>query len=624
MELCEIVENYIKQRDTDFAILINGEWGSGKTYFLKNALKDVIENVGCVVKDEPKNYDLVYVSLYGVTTIDELQKRLFLELNPKLKTKTGIIGTALLSKGLNFVGIEVDKDDQKDLLNIFGGIHKNKVLVFDDLERLETETLNEVLGFINSYTEHQNLKVIIIADEKKIENKLKDYSSIKEKLIRFTYMYNPDLINIFPDFLVRYSSEEYQIFLKDRAEIICTLFHHAAHKNLRTLRFVLDLFEQPFKKVIDNNAIEVKYQNKILDRFLYFFISYTIVYKKGASIKELKSLEDLSYEIDSIQKGLFFNLFNETDILEEEKEYGIEKFKTDFEKVFNDGYDNKFQYFPFLANYIHSGDFPVNELNTAALDMQKRIKDVEDKPEQKALNKLKNCLTLNDEDFLPLIEEIKRYVEEGNYKLEIYCLIFQNLLNCSDNEIEGFKVDKSTVELFKKGMKKSLKNSEYKPGLNPFYLSEIKNELLDELIKYSEVLNESLIFEKEKTLAKQMCKFFVEKRFEELSGFILAEEVHSIPIFQREFINSKKVLHQFLALNNTEKTDIVGFLQTLYSRIDSYRGSLKKESPFFVDLLYLIQGEIKESKGKKTISTLILLQTEKILQNIVDRLDSAI
>lgn len=36
MKLTDIIKNYVEQPDTDFAILINGQWGSGKTYFLKN------------------------------------------------------------------------------------------------------------------------------------------------------------------------------------------------------------------------------------------------------------------------------------------------------------------------------------------------------------------------------------------------------------------------------------------------------------------------------------------------------------------------------------------------------------------------------------------------------------
>ncbi|HDR7724522.1 TPA: hypothetical protein QCX71_004121, partial [Bacillus cereus] len=33
------VLDYIKRENTSYAILLNGEWGSGKTYFWENVLK---------------------------------------------------------------------------------------------------------------------------------------------------------------------------------------------------------------------------------------------------------------------------------------------------------------------------------------------------------------------------------------------------------------------------------------------------------------------------------------------------------------------------------------------------------------------------------------------------------
>jgi predicted AAA+ superfamily ATPase len=38
MEILTIIKDYIKEPNTDYAILINGAWGSGKTHFLKNSV----------------------------------------------------------------------------------------------------------------------------------------------------------------------------------------------------------------------------------------------------------------------------------------------------------------------------------------------------------------------------------------------------------------------------------------------------------------------------------------------------------------------------------------------------------------------------------------------------------
>ena len=43
-EIAEIIKGYITDENTDSAILINGEWGSGKTFFVKNKIINEYEN----------------------------------------------------------------------------------------------------------------------------------------------------------------------------------------------------------------------------------------------------------------------------------------------------------------------------------------------------------------------------------------------------------------------------------------------------------------------------------------------------------------------------------------------------------------------------------------------------
>lgn len=67
--------------DTDFynyAVMIDGAWGSGKTYFVKNVLLKKIES------NEKR---VLYVSLYGISNIQELGKKLYLDY--LLKDKSG-------------------------------------------------------------------------------------------------------------------------------------------------------------------------------------------------------------------------------------------------------------------------------------------------------------------------------------------------------------------------------------------------------------------------------------------------------------------------------------------------------------------------------------------------------
>lgn len=627
MQLTEIIKNFIEQKDTDFAVLINGKWGSGKTFFLKNEIADAIKGISYKISEkETKLYELIYVSLYGITTADELQKRLFLEINPSLKTKAGRVATTLFSKGLQYIGLENSDKDQKELLNIFGGIPKYKILVFDDLERLETDTLNEVLGFINSYTEHQKLKVIIIADEEKIQEKLDDYDSIKEKLIRFTYYYNPDLGDVFPSFVSRYETEAYRTFLSERATIICSLFERGNHKNLRSLRFVLDLFEQVYKNIYTDPTVQEDKRNIILDRLLYFFITYAIEYKKGAKNEELNALEDLSSDLDNpLDRSWFNSLVEGMEGVEEKEPEGVEKFKKDFEKEFIDETKSQFQFFPFLANYIHSGDLSILDLKTVALDIQNKVNDKVQKPEQIALEKLKNCLELNDNEFLPLVEELYGYIKAGVYKLEIYPMVFQNLLNCSINGIENLKVDVETVSLFKEGMDKSLDISKYKRGFNGnIYLLHQEGELLDEVRKYATALNDSLLVKDDAAIAERFFHLYIAENFVELQELMLSEDVQSNPIFQLEFIQPDAFLNKFLQLSNKLKIELLDLFHQFSQRFINYGGGLKKEYDFFFGLQALIDTEITKADGNYHLSTAILIRLNHFLKQTVERLHKII
>ena len=42
-DLVESILDYVRSDYTDYAIMINGEWGSGKTYFWNNQIKKNME-----------------------------------------------------------------------------------------------------------------------------------------------------------------------------------------------------------------------------------------------------------------------------------------------------------------------------------------------------------------------------------------------------------------------------------------------------------------------------------------------------------------------------------------------------------------------------------------------------
>jgi len=188
-EIVDAVISYVRDENAKYAILIDGTWGSGKTYLYENYLVDAIDSVE-VGKNERKQN--VYISLYGISSIDSLAKQLITNyliyvkgngnklVKKGLKPLAGIIGIASSAFSFSIGPISTD------LSNVFEKIEgsidvKDMVICFDDLERC-TIPINEFFGFVNNLIEHCNCKVIILADEKNI-GKIYANTNIEEKYL---------------------------------------------------------------------------------------------------------------------------------------------------------------------------------------------------------------------------------------------------------------------------------------------------------------------------------------------------------------------------------------------------------------------------------------------------------
>ena len=188
-EIVDAVISYVSDENAKYAILIDGAWGSGKTYLYENYLVDAIDSVE-VGKNERKQN--VYISLYGISSIDLLAKQLITNyliyvkgngnklIKKGLKPLAGIIGVASSAFSFSIGSISTD------LSNVFEKIEgsidvKDMVICFDDLERC-TIPINEFFGFVNNLIEHCNCKVIILADEKNI-GKIYANTNIEEKYL---------------------------------------------------------------------------------------------------------------------------------------------------------------------------------------------------------------------------------------------------------------------------------------------------------------------------------------------------------------------------------------------------------------------------------------------------------
>jgi hypothetical protein len=249
-----------------FAVLLSGPWGVGKTYLLKAFLKKLFA-------DDLTKY--VYVSLYGLSTIEEIDDALFQAAFPALTGTAAKVAGRIAKSGLKFLKVDPGDWNIKDFLNKFDA----KVYVFDDLERCEAP-INKVLGYINQFVEHGSAKVIVLANESEIGLD-KDYIRRREKLIGKSLQVSSVFDEAFNLFVSNIDHEGARAFIRDSAADIETIYAQSALDNLRILQQTMWDFERFYVALSPDHQAN-KEATKTLLRLL-FVLSFEL---KAARITE--------------------------------------------------------------------------------------------------------------------------------------------------------------------------------------------------------------------------------------------------------------------------------------------------------------------------------------------------
>lgn len=86
--ILDFLNSYTANPDPQYAVMLKGKWGCGKTYFIKQWKKrfDNEENAETEITLKP-----IYVSTYGMKSIAEIKTAIDKELNPFFYSKTGKI-----------------------------------------------------------------------------------------------------------------------------------------------------------------------------------------------------------------------------------------------------------------------------------------------------------------------------------------------------------------------------------------------------------------------------------------------------------------------------------------------------------------------------------------------------
>lgn len=178
--------NYIDHDITGRAIMLTGGWGSGKSHYVKNALKPFIEN------KENGKYKCIIVSLYGLSDISEISKSIYIELrtinkSPESETvKTAkvvgrIVGKTILNGLASKIGFNIGSIDGNALQEVYESVDlTNTLVVLEDFERTQIN-ITELLGYINNLCENDGVKVLIVTNE----SELMQYRIEQEKITEY-------------------------------------------------------------------------------------------------------------------------------------------------------------------------------------------------------------------------------------------------------------------------------------------------------------------------------------------------------------------------------------------------------------------------------------------------------
>lgn len=205
-----ILDHYLQTRRPDYAIMISGKWGIGKTYFIRRYLRRIQWNI---FREFP-----VFVSLYGVENEEQIEQEL---VKKSLLSWRTILCLLLLLIPLYFL-----KPLFPDLLTIIqriGGENKiefwgfvgpilvvlaaylykifklnwlnlllwKRPIIFDDFERMKMNG-SEMLAYLNRYVEHLHKHIVIVCNEEELDKNDENFRKIREKVIGKQLSFSPD------------------------------------------------------------------------------------------------------------------------------------------------------------------------------------------------------------------------------------------------------------------------------------------------------------------------------------------------------------------------------------------------------------------------------------------------
>lgn len=364
------VLDYINRENTFGALQIDGPWGCGKTYYIKNTLLPLIER-----KESDRDKDgkhekriILMISLFGIKSIDDISRQLlFASAQSRFKLPQKRIKDikqtfSNIAKYIPYL----NKIDWEKMLQIPPSVclkllGEDAIIILDDLERLSEDIkVEDVLGFVNDLVENNKFKVILVSNQEHLEGKNELFRDFKEKVIDKTIPFDIDTFSI-----VKSMAEKYHALLPRFLELdnvarflshnTPDVEHNKSLSNLRIVRFALDQFYPFFEHFV--GSID-KYEDipndtvKKLCVIWRFTLAIAIEYRLGKiSIDKPNQLENAGF---NFMLNRYLSDIKQQDG-GEDKDENEPTYEEKFYERYYEQFEIKYLFIPDVYNYVLRG-----------------------------------------------------------------------------------------------------------------------------------------------------------------------------------------------------------------------------------------------------------------------------
>ena len=181
--------SFIKSNTSpQFAVLIKGPWGCGKTFFIKNLIDELEESI---------RKKVIYLSLFAVGSSDEIDYKLFEAVHPILSSNlpkySKMVFRAIIKNRIPVASILTEIDDDSDVQKklVDDCSTDDRIIIVDDFERSSMKPC-DILGYFSSLITETNNRVLFIGNEDAF-SEINSFRKEKEKTIGAEFSIQADL-----------------------------------------------------------------------------------------------------------------------------------------------------------------------------------------------------------------------------------------------------------------------------------------------------------------------------------------------------------------------------------------------------------------------------------------------